>query len=141
MTAVANPPNFSNLNRPGWINGGQTLNSISADDHRGNNMFNRKTIQRTTLIVGVIDGIQLVDLDGDFQCSDQRERHARQRGLERVLEWDAEEAAADEAMAKWEARRRDWSSLALLQTALPYPTARMAGRWCLGADFLPNRTR
>ncbi|KAK0656274.1 hypothetical protein B0T16DRAFT_424887 [Cercophora newfieldiana] len=48
MTAVASPPSFANLNRPGWINGGQTPNSMNADDLRGINMFaSRKTIQRT----------------------------------------------------------------------------------------------
>ncbi|KAK3336093.1 hypothetical protein B0T19DRAFT_27959 [Cercophora scortea] len=48
MTAVANPPSFSNLNRPGWINGGQSLNSMNPDDGRGINMFmSRKTIPRT----------------------------------------------------------------------------------------------
>ncbi|KAK3363254.1 hypothetical protein B0T25DRAFT_34066 [Lasiosphaeria hispida] len=48
MTAVASPPSFSTLNRPGWINGGQALNSMNADDLRGANMFGtRKTIQRT----------------------------------------------------------------------------------------------
>ncbi|KAL2016584.1 hypothetical protein VTK56DRAFT_3285 [Thermocarpiscus australiensis] len=48
MTAVANPPNFANLNRPGWINGGQSLNSINSDDVRGITMFMpRKTLQRT----------------------------------------------------------------------------------------------
>ncbi|KAK4156767.1 vacuolar protein sorting-associated protein 64 [Chaetomidium leptoderma] len=49
MTAVANPPSFANLNRPGWINGGQPLNSMnSSDDVRGINMFmQRKTLQRT----------------------------------------------------------------------------------------------
>ncbi|KXX76658.1 Vacuolar protein sorting-associated protein 64 [Madurella mycetomatis] len=48
MTAVASPPSFANLNRPGWINGGQALNSINADDVRGITMFMpRKTIQRT----------------------------------------------------------------------------------------------
>ncbi|TPX11115.1 uncharacterized protein E0L32_007976 [Thyridium curvatum] len=47
MTAVANPPSLSNLNRPQWgVNGGQSLNSINSDDPRG--MFaTRKTIQRT----------------------------------------------------------------------------------------------
>ncbi|KAM7220615.1 vacuolar protein sorting-associated protein 64 [Rhypophila decipiens] len=48
MTAVASPPSFANLNRTGWINGGQSLNSINTDDSRGMNMFGgRKTIQRT----------------------------------------------------------------------------------------------
>ncbi|KAL2258557.1 hypothetical protein VTK26DRAFT_8088 [Humicola hyalothermophila] len=48
MTAVANPPSFANINRPGWINGGQTLGSINSDDVRGINMFApRKTLQRT----------------------------------------------------------------------------------------------
>lgn len=49
MTAVANPPSFANLNRPGWINGGQPLNSTSSsDDPRAINMFmQRKALQRT----------------------------------------------------------------------------------------------
>jgi len=49
MTAVANPPSFSNLNRPGWINGGQSLGPVNADDARGINMFapTRKTLQRS----------------------------------------------------------------------------------------------
>lgn len=49
MTAVANPPSFANLNRPGWINGGQPLNSMNtSDDARGINMFmQRKTLQRS----------------------------------------------------------------------------------------------
>ncbi|KAK3330658.1 hypothetical protein B0H66DRAFT_71182 [Apodospora peruviana] len=48
MTAVASPPSFANLNRPGWINGGQSLNSMTSDDGRGMNMFaSRKTIQRS----------------------------------------------------------------------------------------------
>ncbi|KAK0628237.1 hypothetical protein B0T17DRAFT_488448 [Bombardia bombarda] len=48
MTAVANPHSFANLNRPGWINGGQSLNALNSDDGRGLNMFvSRKTIQRT----------------------------------------------------------------------------------------------
>ncbi|KAK4236030.1 hypothetical protein C8A03DRAFT_17294 [Achaetomium macrosporum] len=49
MTAVATPPSFANLNRPGWINGGQSLNSTNpSDDVRGINMFmQRKTLQRT----------------------------------------------------------------------------------------------
>ncbi|KAK4102862.1 hypothetical protein N658DRAFT_514967 [Parathielavia hyrcaniae] len=52
MTAVANPPNFANLNRPGWItvNGGQPSSSMNpSDDARGINMFmQRKTLQRTS---------------------------------------------------------------------------------------------
>ncbi|KAK3298646.1 uncharacterized protein B0H64DRAFT_415258 [Chaetomium fimeti] len=51
MTAVANPPSFANLNRPGWINGAQTLNSMnpSPDDARGINMLmQRKPLQRTS---------------------------------------------------------------------------------------------
>ncbi|KAK4184592.1 vacuolar protein sorting-associated protein 64 [Podospora australis] len=48
MTAVASPPSFASLNRPGWINGGQMVNSINSDDGRGMNMFmSRKTLQRT----------------------------------------------------------------------------------------------
>ncbi|KAL2268853.1 hypothetical protein VTJ83DRAFT_3699 [Remersonia thermophila] len=49
MTAVANPPSFANINRPGWINGAQGLNSIAAsDDARGLNLLmQRKTLQRT----------------------------------------------------------------------------------------------
>ncbi|KAL1836972.1 hypothetical protein VTJ49DRAFT_4422 [Mycothermus thermophilus] len=49
MTAVANPPSFANINRPGWINGAQALNSIAAsDDPRGLNLLmQRKTLQRT----------------------------------------------------------------------------------------------
>ncbi|EAQ89551.1 hypothetical protein CHGG_06170 [Chaetomium globosum CBS 148.51] len=51
MTAVANPPSFANLNRPGWINGAQTLNSMnpSSDDVRGVNMLmQRKPLQRSS---------------------------------------------------------------------------------------------
>ncbi|KAK4168781.1 vacuolar protein sorting-associated protein 64 [Cladorrhinum sp. PSN259] len=48
MTAVASPPSFADLNRQGWINGGQTLNSIKSNDAREMNMFmSRKTLQRT----------------------------------------------------------------------------------------------
>ncbi|KAK1758684.1 vacuolar protein sorting-associated protein 64 [Echria macrotheca] len=47
MTAVAAPPSFANLNRPGWASVGQTTNPMNADDFRGSNMFGRKTIQRT----------------------------------------------------------------------------------------------
>jgi hypothetical protein len=47
MTAVASPPTFNNISRPGWgINGGQSLNAMNPDEGRG--MFMpRKTIQRT----------------------------------------------------------------------------------------------
>ncbi|KAL2161028.1 hypothetical protein VTH06DRAFT_8741 [Thermothelomyces fergusii] len=51
MTAVANPPSFTNLNRPGWINDGQPLNSVNppSDDGRGANMFMpRKSLQRSS---------------------------------------------------------------------------------------------
>ncbi|KAL2150208.1 hypothetical protein VTH82DRAFT_7884 [Thermothelomyces myriococcoides] len=51
MTAVANPPSFSNLNRPGWINDGQALNSLNppSEDARGVNMFmQRKSLQRSS---------------------------------------------------------------------------------------------
>ncbi|KAK4125198.1 hypothetical protein N657DRAFT_570907 [Parathielavia appendiculata] len=52
MTAVANPPNFANLSRPGWItvNGGQPSSSMnSSDDAREINTFmQRKTVQRTS---------------------------------------------------------------------------------------------
>ncbi|KAK3944041.1 vacuolar protein sorting-associated protein 64 [Diplogelasinospora grovesii] len=45
MTAVAAPPSFGNLNRTGWIDGGQGLNSTNSD---GMNMFaSRKTMQRS----------------------------------------------------------------------------------------------
>ncbi|CCF34162.1 FHA domain-containing protein [Colletotrichum higginsianum] len=47
MTAVASPPSFQQLNRPGWnVNGGQSLNSMNPEDVRG--MFvPRKTLQRS----------------------------------------------------------------------------------------------
>ncbi|KAF9875067.1 FHA domain-containing protein [Colletotrichum karsti] len=47
MTAVASPPSFQQLNRPGWnVNGGQSLNSMNPEDVRG--MFMpRKTLQRS----------------------------------------------------------------------------------------------
>ncbi|KZL80776.1 fha domain-containing protein [Colletotrichum incanum] len=47
MTAVASPPSFQQLNRPGWnVNGGQNLNSMNPEDVRG--MFvPRKTLQRS----------------------------------------------------------------------------------------------
>ncbi|KAK0668539.1 hypothetical protein QBC41DRAFT_121614 [Cercophora samala] len=48
MTAVASPPSFPNLNRSGWMNGGQLLNTINSDDARGMNMLMpRKTLPRT----------------------------------------------------------------------------------------------
>ncbi|KAK4178280.1 hypothetical protein QBC36DRAFT_109066 [Triangularia setosa] len=48
MTAVASPPSFPNLNRPGWMNGGQLLNTVNSDDTRGMNMLMpRKTLPRT----------------------------------------------------------------------------------------------
>ncbi|KAK3996400.1 vacuolar protein sorting-associated protein 64 [Cladorrhinum sp. PSN332] len=48
MTAVASPPSFADINRQGWINGAQTLNSIKNNDAREMNMFmSRKTLQRT----------------------------------------------------------------------------------------------
>ncbi|OIW31192.1 hypothetical protein CONLIGDRAFT_573248 [Coniochaeta ligniaria NRRL 30616] len=41
MTAVANPPSFSNLSRPSWgVNGGQTINSMNAP-HVRNDMLRR----------------------------------------------------------------------------------------------------
>ncbi|KAB5547277.1 hypothetical protein GE09DRAFT_1224290 [Coniochaeta sp. 2T2.1] len=41
MTAVANPPSFSNLNRPPWgINGGQTINPMNGP-HARNEMLRR----------------------------------------------------------------------------------------------------
>ena len=48
MTAVASPPSFQNLDRTGWINGGQPLNAMNPDDVRGVNMFMaRRPLQRT----------------------------------------------------------------------------------------------
>ncbi|KAK4199809.1 hypothetical protein QBC40DRAFT_307206 [Triangularia verruculosa] len=48
MTAVASPASFPNLNRPGWMNGAQLLNTINSDDARGMNMLMpRKTLPRT----------------------------------------------------------------------------------------------
>ncbi|KAK4682339.1 hypothetical protein QC764_115490 [Podospora pseudoanserina] len=48
MTAVASPPSFPNLNRPGWMNGGQLLNTINSEDARGVNMpMPRKTLPRS----------------------------------------------------------------------------------------------
>ncbi|KAK4227507.1 vacuolar protein sorting-associated protein 64 [Podospora fimiseda] len=48
MTAVASPPSFAEINRQGWINKAQSLNSIKNSDAREMNMFmSRKTLQRT----------------------------------------------------------------------------------------------
>ncbi|KAA8630396.1 PRO45 [Sordaria macrospora] len=47
MTAVANPPSFANLNRPGWTDGGQSLNSMNPDDNRMNMFMSRKSLQRS----------------------------------------------------------------------------------------------
>ncbi|KXH27784.1 hypothetical protein CNYM01_06688 [Colletotrichum nymphaeae SA-01] len=48
MTAVASPPSFQQLNRPGWnVNGGQSLNSMNPEDVRGMFAAPRKTLQRS----------------------------------------------------------------------------------------------